>query len=118
MLMRKEVTGEVHYVKEQGGLIWLHFYSKWYGRGWISISKDVFERSMKNKLMSEIYKKENKKIKKEIKELQRENKRLRKEGRDVDVKSNEYQIHGLKLKLKRDLHPSDLVGYSVTLTIG
>jgi hypothetical protein len=116
MLMRKEVTGKVHYVKEESGLIWLHFYS-WYGRGWISISKNVFEKSMKKKLMNEIYGKENKKIKREIAGLQRENKKLRKEGRDIDIKSNEYQIHALKLKIKKDIHPHDLVGYDVTLTL-
>ncbi|MBW2966081.1 hypothetical protein KY342_03180 [Candidatus Woesearchaeota archaeon] len=116
MLMRKEVTGKVHYVKEESGLLWFHFYS-WYGRGWMSISKNVFERSMKKKLMKELYGKENRRIKREIAWLQREAKRLRREGKDMDARSNEYQIHALRLKIKKDVHPHDLVGYKVSLTI-
>ena len=48
------IRGKVHYAKEEGGLIWFHIYS-WHGRGWISISKNIFEYGMKKRLIKELY---------------------------------------------------------------
>ena len=110
------VRGKVHYVKESGGLIWFHFYS-WYGRGWISISKRIFDYSMKKRLIKELYGADNKKIERHIKALEREVKRLKKEGSKASAKSREYHIHALRLKIKKDLHVHDLIGKKVTFRL-
>ncbi|MBW2982560.1 hypothetical protein KY343_06780 [Candidatus Woesearchaeota archaeon] len=108
------VRGKVHYAKESGGLIWFHIYS-WHGRGWISISKKIFDHSMRNRLIKEIYGTNNKKIQKHIKILEKEASKLRKQGRAAEAKSREYHIHALRLKIKKDLHVHDLVGKRITL---
>lgn len=110
------IKGKVHYVKEEVNLIWFHFYS-WYGKGWISISKKVFDHSMKKGLIKELYRASNKKIERHIKALEKEATKLRKHGKVAEAKSREYHIHALRLKIKKDLHVHDLVGKKVTFRL-
>ena len=110
------IRAKVHYVKEEGGLYWFHFYS-WYGKGWVSISKKIFDHSMKKRLIKELYGKNNNRIIKHIKALEREVKRLRKAGCEASAKSREYRIHALRLKIKKDLGVHDLVGKRITFRI-
>jgi len=110
------VKGKVHYAKEEGGLYWFHIYS-WYGRGWISVSKDIFDHNMKKKLIKQLYGKHNKGIRRHIKTLEGEAKKLRKDGNEAAAKSREYHIHSLRLKIKKDLHIHDLVGKTITFRI-
>jgi hypothetical protein len=98
--MANYVRGKVHYVKEHAGLIWFHFYS-WYGRGWISISKNIFDHSMKKRLIKQLYGKSNKRTEQHIKALEREASKLRKDGKEAEAKSREYHIHALKLRIKK-----------------
>ncbi len=110
------IRGKIHYVKEEGRLVWFHFYS-WYGKGWISISKKVFDHSMKKRLIKELYRANNKKIERHIKALEKEAAKLRKQGKAAEAKSREYHIHALRLKIKKDLHVHDLVGKKVTFRL-
>jgi len=110
------VRGKVHYVKDEGGLVWFHIYS-WHGRGWVSISKNIFEHGMKKRLMREIYGSENNKLERHARYLEKEAKRLRRKGEDVEARSKEHHAHALKLRVKKDLHIHDLVGRKVTFRI-
>jgi len=110
------IRTKVHYAKEEGGLVWFHFYS-WYGRGWISISKRVFDRSMKKRLIKELYGKSNSRTRKQIKALEKEVKKLRKQGNEASAKSREYHIHALRLRIKKDLGLHDLIGKTITFRI-
>jgi hypothetical protein len=110
------VRGKVHYVKEEGGLIWFHIYS-WHGRGWVSINKNIFDHSMRRGLIKELYRAENKRTERHIKTLERESKRLRKQGKNAEARGKEHRIHALRLKIKKDLHVHDLVGKRITLVI-
>ena len=110
------IRGKVHYVKEESGLIWFHIYS-WYGRGWISINKDIFEKSMKKRLVELLYRADNRRIERNIRVLEREVKKLRKEGKEAEAKSREYHIHSLRLKIKKDLNLHDLIGKKITLRL-
>ena len=113
--MVHHVRGKVHYVKEESGLIWFHIYS-WHGRGWVSISKEIFEHSMKG-LIKELYIAENRRIERHIKALERETHRLRREGKDVEARSKEHHAHALRLSIKKDFHIHDLVGKKITFRI-
>jgi hypothetical protein len=110
------VRGRVHYVKEDGGLIWFHIYS-WYGRGWVSISKNIFDRGMKKRLIRVVYGSGNRRIERHIKILEKEAHRLRRRGKDVEARSKEHHIHALRLSIKKELHVHDLVGRKVTFRI-
>ncbi len=110
------IRGKVHYGKEEGGLIWFHIYS-WHGRGWVSISKNIFDRGMKKRLMKEIYGPGNARIERHIKALEREVHRLRRQRKNVEARSREHHIHALRLSIKKDLHVHDLVGKKVTFRI-
>jgi len=114
--MANYIRTKIHYAKEEGGLVWFHFYS-WYGRGWFSISKNVFERSMKKRLMKKLYKAGNKRIQKNINALEKEAKKLRKQGNEASAKSRECHIHALRLKIKKDLHVHDLAGKTIIFRI-
>ena len=107
------VRGRVHYVKEESGLVWFHLYS-WHGRGWVSISKNIFDRGMKKRLMKEIYGSENAKLERHIRILEKDARVLRRKGKDVDARSREHHANALKLRIKKDLRIHDLVGRKIT----
>ena len=111
------LKGKVTSAKEHAGLVWLHI-SGWSGRGWVALSKNLFDNVYRKKLINQMYGKHNRSIQKKIKGLEREIKKLKKgEGKEYTIREREYQIHALKGQLKEELHMHDLERKKIFLRI-
>ncbi len=111
------LKGKVTSAKEHAGLVWLHI-SSWSGKGWVALSKNLFDNVYKKRLINQIYGRHNRSIKTKINGLEREIKRLKKgEGKEYTIREKEYQIHVLRGQLKEEIHMHDLERKKIFLRI-
>ena len=111
------IRGNIKSAKEHEGMVWFHI-SSWSGIGWVSLSKNLFDKVYRKRLLKLLYSKHNRVIERNISRLEHEIKVLNKKaGSEHAVRQKEYQIHSLREKLKKELHLHDLEGKKIYLRL-